>query len=272
MAELGFALLTLLLAAENCLAEAFRAVKPDGDPPCPALDPASLHNCLSTQSYSRIVVLLDMKLNATVFPPSMSDSPTVISRNITLESDGRGPRMVLDCALLTDRFQIPAGVTVLAHHIVPSNCTIGAERLLSFLRFNQGSQLIVNSSFVLQPSGLCLPHQQQLAAFSHEVRAAGVRGSQRSFKIGQAAAWCAASPNTRAPTDRAAGAGSAPTDRAADTGVAPVILPTETADDNSSYSKLPPIPLEYANRTGLGPTYAATLDQPARSAFYTHPT
>lgn len=251
-------------AAEFCITEAYRAVNPDKHPPCLALDLTSLLACRTTPAYSRIVVLSDLKLNAAIFPPSMSKSPPVISRNISLESDPRGPRMVLDCVLLTDRLQVPAGVTVTAKHIVLSNCSIGAEKPLTFLRFDQGSQLVINDSFILQPNNLCLPQEQQLAAFAHESRPANISGAQ-SYRLSNEP-WCATNPNTRTPTDSAAAAaGTAPLPGSA-------VRPTVGADSNSSYSRLPPLPTEYANRTGLGPTYAATLDQPARAAFYTHPT
>jgi len=188
----------------------------------------------------------------------MPEDPPVIARNITLESDARGPRMVLDCALLADRVQIAAGVTVFAQHIVLSNCSIGMEKPLSFMRFNQGSQLVVQDSFLLQPTNLCLPHRQQLVALSTEPRPAGIPGTSQSLGVGQESTWCAARPDSQ--TAAAAGA----------TGAAGTAVgPTATAAQNTSYSKLPQV---FANRTGMGPAYAATLDQPARVGFYTHPT
>ena len=238
-----------------CFATAYKAVNPDENPPCPSLEGASLLKCLTTPSFKRILVLSDMQLNATTFAPAMSDSPFVIDRNISLEGDPRGPRMLLDCSLLTDRFQVAPGVTVAVQHVTLSNCSIGSQKPLSIMRFSQGSRLIINDSIVLQPNNLCLPQQQQVSMLLHERRVAGVPGVQ-SFSIGQASAWCPATPNTRTP-------GQAPR---VDVDV------TSDASDNNSYSKLPAIPLEYANRTGLGPEYAATLDQPARTAFYSHPT
>lgn len=260
-------------STERCLAEAFRAVNPDEDPPCPALDPASLLKCLTTPSFRRILVLTDMRLNTTIFPPAMSRDPPVISRNISLEGDQRGPRMMLDCALLADRLHVGAGVSVRVLHLTLANCSIGSEKPLTFLRFDQSSTLIINSTLVLQPNTLCLPHNQQASMLAQEPRlaAATPAGTPQSFSIGRQAAWCAASPNTCAPTASAStvnARGNVDGDRSAPVGVDP----TSSAADNNSYSKLPPIPLEYASRTGLGPAYAATLDQPARTAFYSHPT
>lgn len=48
--------------------------------------------------------------------------------------------------------------------------------------------------------------------------------------------------------------------------------PTSGAGEDNSYSVLPPLPQEFANTTGLGPAYAATLDQPAANPYYVHPT
>jgi hypothetical protein len=185
----------------------------------------------------------------------MSDQLPVIGRDVTLESDARGPRMVLDCALLTDRLQVTASVTIRAQHVVLANCSIGAEKPLSFLRFNQGSQLIVQDSYVLQPSSLCLPDQQQLTAFSTEPRPVSMTNPPgQQLQMGQPSAWCAASPSSQTP----AGANS----------TAARVPATDSPQANTSYSRLPQV---YANRTGLGPAYAATLEQPARTAFYTHP-
>jgi hypothetical protein len=246
------------VAADACIAEAFRALDPDRNRPCPASDAASLRTCLTTPSFTRILLIADIKLNASSsgFPPSMSDQPPIIGHNVTLESDPRGPRMVLDCALLADRMQVAAGVTIRTQHVVLANCSIGAEKPLSFLRFDQGSQLIVQDSYVLQPTNLCLPNQQQLTAFSTEPRPSSMGGpGSQQIRLGQPSAWCAASPTSQAP----AGTNS----------TAVTVPATGSPQANTSYSRLPQV---YANRTGLGPAYAATLEQPARAAFYTHPT
>lgn len=225
------------------------------------MDAPSLHACLSTPSYHRIVILADIQLNASLasFPPAF-DHAAVISRNITIESDARGPRMSLDCALLAGRFQVAAGVTVLAQHMVLQNCSVGAMKPLLFMRFEEGSWLVLNDTIVMQPDNLCLPYQAQVGELSRQVKPAPAQGNQQlqPLRIGNQSAWCTTNPNTRA----ALQAGAAPVNA----------TPAATADTNSSYSKLPPIPLEFASRTGLGPAYAATLDQPARAAYFMHPT
>jgi hypothetical protein len=172
--------------------------------------------------------------------------------------------MVLDCALLTDRFQVPPGVRVAAQHIVLANCTVGAEKPLSFLRSSQGALLVIINTYVLQPNDLCLAHMEQLGQLGHESRPSTVPGSQ-SVRVGQSPTWCASNPNTRAAMQPGSAADA---NRSSNI----TVDTTSSAVDNSSYSKLPPIPLEYASRTGLGPTTAATLDQPARTPFFTHPT
>lgn len=261
---LSLLLLLLLMPAEPCLAAAFKAVNPDESPPCPSFEGASLLKCLTTPSFQRILVLADFKLNASMLPPSMTDNPFLIDRNVTLEGDGRGPRLMLDCSLLTDRFQVAAGVTVTVHHLTLSNCSIGTEKPLSIMRFNQGSKLVINDSSLLQPNNLCLPQPQQASLLLHEPRAAAIPGTQ-AVRVGEASAWCAANPNTRAQPS------SSPDLPGLQAGRVDVDA-TSSASDNNSYSRLPPLPQVFANRTGLGPVYAATLDQPARAAFFTHPT
>lgn len=235
--------LSLAAASDACIAAAFRAVTPA--PACPAYDAASLRTCLTTPSYTRILLTSDVTLNASsaAFPPSMAQDPPTIGRNITLASDARAPRLVLDCALLADRVAVGPGVTVLVQHLVLSNCSIGAEKPLLFMRFSQGAALILQDTFVLQPNSLCLPQQQQLAALSAERRPASVPGVQQSPALGQPSAWCA---------DRVSNATA-----------------TASPDANTSYSRLPQVEV---NATGPAPTYAATLVQPAQVAFYTHPT
>jgi hypothetical protein len=167
--------------------------------------------------------------------------------------------MVLDCALLADRVQVAPGVAVTARHIVLANCSIGAEKPLSFMRFSQGAQLLVQDSFVLQPTDLCLPVQQQRAALATEPRPASTpRPAGQQVRLGNASAWCPSGPYT---ASAASSANNSSTD---------VRVPlTDSPQGNSSYSRLPQV---FANRTGLGPAYAATLEQPARMPFYIHPT
>jgi hypothetical protein len=201
-------------------------------------------------------LISDVMLNAssTGYPPSMSEALPVVSRNITITSDARGPRMVLDCALLADRIQVAPNVAVLVTHIVLANCSIGAQKPLSFLRFNQGSQLVVQDSFLLQPTDLCLPHQLQLAALPSEPRPASAPGSTQQIVLGNATAWCALGPGF----EPLIGSGNASL----------VVGPTVGAQDNSSYSRLQQVP----GRPGQDLLFAATLSQPSRTAFYNHPT
>lgn len=248
--------------AESCFVRALAQVDPDANPPCPAVDAASLRTCLTTPSFTRIMVVSDLKLDASEasFPPSMAENPPVIGRNISIESDARGPRMVLDCALLSDRLQVAPGVTVTAWHVVLANCSIGAEKPLIFLRFSQGAQLVMRDSFVLQPTDLCLPVQQQQVALPTETRPASFPSpASQQVRLGNASSWCPAGPYTA----------SAAVSGANNSSTAVRVPPTESPQDNSSYSRLPQI---FANRTGLGPAYAAALEQPARVPFYTHPT
>lgn len=227
------------LPADACIAQAFSAIAPV--PACPVSDAASLRTCLTTPSYTRIQLISDVTLNASsnAFPPSMSENPPTVARNITIVSDKRAPRLVLDCALLADRIAVAPGVVVSVDHLVLSNCSIGAEKPLTFLRFSEGSKLVVQDSFLMQPNNLCLPHRTQVIALTPDQQP----GAQPAgIQVGQPSAWCNAGANASV---------------------------TASADANTSYSSLPPV---NGSAAGSEVTYAATLDQPARVAYYVNPT
>lgn len=158
-------------------------------------------------------------------------------------------------------------MTITLHHLLLSRCSIGHEKPLMIFRFDQGSRLVVNDTYLLQPDGLCLPIEpQQSSTAFHQARPAAIPGVQ-TIRVGQPQAWCAGSSGTRTTADTS-GTSNADGDR----GISPNVDRTSSTGDNNSYSLLPPLPQEFANRTGLGPAYAATLDQPAVNPFYTHRT
>lgn len=173
---------------------------------------------------------------------------------------------MFDCSYMTDRVQIPAGITITLQHIILAHCSIGHEKPVAIFRFDQGSNLVIDDTFVLQPDNLCLPIRQQTGTALHEPRPAGVAGVQR-IQEGQPRSWCKGNSGTRTKSDTVT-KGNADGDKAAGSNVDL----TASLEDNNSYSNLPPLPQVYANRTGMGPVYAATLDQPAVNAYYVHPT
>jgi hypothetical protein len=167
---------------------------------------------------------------------------------------------------MTDRVQIPAGITVTLQHLVLAHCSIGHEKPVAIFRFDQGSSLVINDTFALQPDNLCLPIRQQTGTVLHEPRPTGVAGVQR-IKEGQPQSWCRGNSGTRTASDNVT-KGNEDGDKAAGSNEDPA----SSLEDNNSYSSLPPLPQVYANRTGMGPVYAATLDQPAVNAYYMHHT
>jgi hypothetical protein len=86
-------LLFATMAADACLAAAFRAVNPDAHPPCPAMDGFMIHSCLVNPSVTQILVVADSEMNLTTCPEGLADVPFVINRSVTIMSDPRGPRM-----------------------------------------------------------------------------------------------------------------------------------------------------------------------------------
>lgn len=226
-----------------------------------------VHNCLTNPSVSKVLILADVQMNTSTCPSWLSEDPFVINRNVMIMSDPRAPRLQLDCGLMTDRVQIPSGVTITLHHLILSRCSIGHEKPLMLFRFDQGSKLVVNDTYLLQPDGLCLPVQQQYATANHQTRSTEFGPGINDFKPGEPQKWCPASSGTRTAA-AADGTGNVDGDPRAPANTDP----TSGAADNNSYSVLPPLPQEFANRTGLGPVYAASLDQPAVNAYYSHPT
>lgn len=233
-----------------------------------------------------------------------------VCSNVTIMSDPRGPRMLVDCSHVTDRVQIAPNVTITLFHLRLARCSIGYEKpvscalvlwcvvlsvlvcmcvaccmqcalhvrraarclqlptspptrrlpaflpacrleihlsvcpccpcccsaQLSIFRFDQGSRLIVNDTFIQQPDNLCLPVQQQSGILLHKTRPATIPGQQQ-IAFGNPQAWCSPSSGTRTvATDIGNVNGSG--------GVGA----TSSARDNSSYSTLPPLPQEFANR------------------------
>jgi hypothetical protein len=157
-------------------------------------------------------------------------------------------------------------VTITLQHILLARCSIGHEKPAMIFRFDNGSRLVINDTYLLQPDNLCLPLQSQSGTALHEQRPTEVPGLQQ-IGIGQPQKWCPRSSGTRTAADTL-GQGNSDGDVSA----APNVDPTSGVGDNNSYSVLPPLPQEFANRTGLGPVWAATLDQPAVNRYYTHST
>lgn len=87
--------------AEACLAAAYAAVNPDNDVACPATDGFSFHQCIVNPRYAKIMLLSDVVMNLTTCPSS--EVPAQITRNVTILSDPRGPRLTWDCGSLSDR-------------------------------------------------------------------------------------------------------------------------------------------------------------------------
>jgi hypothetical protein len=173
-----------------------------------------------------------------------------------------------DCSFLADRVQVAAGVTITLQHMLLSRCSIGQEKPMMIFQFDQGSRLVVADTYLLQPDNLCLPLQTQSGSALHRQRPAGIQGPLQSIELGQPQQWCARSSGTRTAADGILARNSDGDGRAAGLNVDP----SSGVKDNNSYSVLPPLPQEFANRTGLGPAYAATLDQPASNRYYVHPT
>eukprot|EP00878_Enallax_costatus_P002645 GHUV01002830.1.p1 GENE.GHUV01002830.1~~GHUV01002830.1.p1 ORF type:complete len:787 (+),score=114.21 GHUV01002830.1:311-2362(+) len=115
----------------------------------------------------------------------------------------------------------------------------------------------MNDTFIVPAAGLCLMVNEQLGETLHTIRPGNFAGVQ-SVEPGQPGAWCrndSGVNNTKTPG------------RIASVHISPT--------DNSSYSRISvaisAVKL-FANTTGFGPAYAATLSDPAVNPYYVHDT
>lgn len=254
---------------DACLAAAYEKVNPDAHPPCPVFNAPALHACLTKPSVTSVMILSNLSYNTSTIQPPGSDDRYIITRNITVFSDGRGPRLTWDCGLVIDKYELQPGQTITVQHVILANCSIGSEKPLGIVRLDAGSQLVINDTMVLQPPNLCLPLQQEQGTLLHATRPATLPGLQM-VQIGEPQKWCAKEPGTR--TEAEAGPAAAASNSTAD--LPSDEIATATPGGNSSYGAtfLPPLPQVYAARTGLGPASSATLDQPAFVPYFFHPT
>eukprot|EP00878_Enallax_costatus_P003370 GHUV01003579.1.p1 GENE.GHUV01003579.1~~GHUV01003579.1.p1 ORF type:complete len:552 (+),score=117.34 GHUV01003579.1:418-2073(+) len=261
-----------------CIAAAYDAVNPDNLAPCPVTDGYSLQGCLANRGFRRIVLIQAASMNLSTSPAEQQ--PKTIDRDITIMSDPRGPRLNWDCGLLSNRFEMAPGKILTLYHLIITNCT--STRPLSFIRITAGSRLVFNDTFVVQPPGLCAPvdpgasgaddkrrDRQNNTVNTTQYNTAGtgvmanaispanprpksIPGTQQ-FQPAQPGDWCNRNNGLAA---NAGGAGGSPQDNSSYSSIG-------TSIDNLGV---------FANTTGLGPAYAATIAAPALTPWYVNPT
>jgi hypothetical protein len=162
---------------DACLNAAYQAVNPDNNnPPCPASDGYSLHNCLTDQANTKIIMLQDSHLNLSTCPPALAQHPFLLTRNITIMSDPRGPRLMFDCGSLSDRVQVAPGLTFTLQHMILANCS--TPKAMNVMRMSAGVNVVFNDSVILQAGELCLPTDQSANMAAHQARPRHIPGRQ----------------------------------------------------------------------------------------------
>lgn len=170
----------------------------------------------------------------------------------------------LQCGVLSAcRLWLMPGYSLTLNHVILANCS--TPKPVSIMRFSVGSELFINDTIVLPAPGLCLPADQQLGGMLHQPRPANLSGVQ-SMQPGKAGSWCAMG---RQPVGREIANPR--------TGTVSKVPTSITPQDNSRQSPIARLTSFdvydlFANTTGFGPGYAATLSNPAAVSYYVHPT
>lgn len=146
------------------------------------------------------------------------------------------------------RVQLMPGHSLTLQHIILANCS--TPKPVSIVRFSNNTELIVNDTFIVPAANLCLPVMEQLGDTLHQSRPESIAGVQ-SMAPGQPESWCRN-----------------------DSGVDNTKTPGSIVSTNSYTQMSVPIAAVklFANTTGWGPAYAATLSDPAVTPYYVHPT
>ncbi|WIA19665.1 hypothetical protein OEZ85_005596 [Tetradesmus obliquus] len=122
----------------GCLAAAYDAINPDNHAPCAVTDGFSLHLCLTTPSVESIMLLQSASMSLTTCPAQ--EAPALLTRNITIFSDPRAPRLTWDCGLLSNRVQLAPNLTLTLNHLILANCS--TTKPLSIVRISAGWSLV----------------------------------------------------------------------------------------------------------------------------------
>lgn len=147
------------------------------------------------------------------------------------------------------------GLSLTLYHLILANCT--TPKPVSIVRFSNNTELFMNDTFIIPAEGLCLAVDAQVGETLHKARPERFSGVQ-SVDRGQPNAWCSRDTGNNTTQQQV-----------------PTIDQTPTPDDNASYTRInvaiASVKL-YANTTGFGPSYAATLSDPATTRFHVDPT
>jgi hypothetical protein len=161
-----------------CLNAAYKLVNPELDhPPCYAWDGYSLHDCIrNNQAVEKVVILQDAHFNLSTCPVYLADNPLLLTRNIHIMADPRGPRLLIDCGFVPERVTVAPGLTITLQHAIVTNCD--TPKAANLFRMFAGVNLVLIDTIHLPGPNMCLPLEQQVAEAGHRARPQHIPGSQ----------------------------------------------------------------------------------------------
>ena len=143
------------------MVDAFNKVDPDQQKFTPVMDEYQLYEAMTTPGTLGVIIIANITLTLASSPPPPppaaaggggnsgsggAPAPPRLPDNFTIMSDPRGPRLFLDCGMLSDRVTLGRGASLRIYHLVLSNCT--TFKPLSYVRMEPGANVVMNDTII----------------------------------------------------------------------------------------------------------------------------
>eukprot|EP00775_Hariotina_reticulata_P003224 gene3224-3501_t len=167
----------------TCLNAAYKLANPELEhPPCYAWDGFSLHDCIrNNQAVEKVVILQDAHFNLSTCPVYLADNPLLLTRNIHILADPRGPRLLIDCGFVPERVTVAPGLTITLQHAIVTNCD--TPKAANLFRMFAGVNLVLIDTIHLPGPNMCLPLEQQVSEAGHKARPQHIPGNQPAIQF-----------------------------------------------------------------------------------------
>ena len=143
-----------------CMVDTFNKVDPDQQKLTPVMDEYQLYEAMTTPGTLGVIMIANITLTLASSPPPPpaaaagggnsgsggAPAPPLLPDNFTIMSDPRGPRLFLDCGMLSDRVTLGRGASLRIYHLVLSNCT--TFKPLSHVRMEPGANVVMNDTII----------------------------------------------------------------------------------------------------------------------------
>jgi hypothetical protein len=172
-----------------CADAAYAERNPDSHRLQAVPDPYQLAELLAAppQGIRGALLLANISLTLATSPPRAGGDPApLLDQDFLIRADPRGPRLYVDCGLLTDRVRLAPGRTLTLQHVVLANCSVTSA--FSYVTMSPGAVLNLTDTLV-KPSALCVPLGDKLAEVVHADRPSSAPGLQR-LQPAAAGTWC----------------------------------------------------------------------------------